>query len=488
MPSSEELAGTRALARWCLARRGAEIDTEIAAQAKLLILDAVGCALAASRDAAAGQATVRVVARSGGAPECTVIGMEERTSLTNAVLANGHLVRALDLNDFYAGPGLLGHPSDNIPVALAVAEQADASGQAVLGSVVMGYELYCRLLDLMDPTGRWDHVTATGLAAPAMAGVLLGLSEDHLANALALGLLWAPTLAAVRSGQLSAAKGLANAVVAQLGVQATLLAANGISGPSEIMESAAGLRALLPAKAPLDRLMRSEEARPRLMEASLKPYPCIGTAQSVVAAALLARERLRGAVLDLSRIEIQACDAPLVRLHIGDTARQRPSTRETADHSLHYLVAVALLEGEVTPRQLDDRRWEDPRVVALMRRVEVRVASDLGPGGPQDLACRLVLHPAFGEPTVAEMPFAPGHPNNRLTPAQVAAKFAAGAEGTLARPDAEAVVEEIMAIERRPSIRPLMHRLRRRSPDRPGTAAVGAVAERTGRPDPRRSA
>src|SRR5918999_1074479 len=150
------------------------IPAEVALHSKLLILDSIGCALAA-REEHAYQRAFRTFDALGGNPECTIIGSERRMPVTSVVMLNGVLIRELDLNDAYVGPGQMGHPSDNIAVALTVGERQRCSGLEVLAGIIVGYELYCRIQDIVVGRGPWDHVTASALAAPAIAGRLLKL-------------------------------------------------------------------------------------------------------------------------------------------------------------------------------------------------------------------------------------------------------------------------------------------------------------------------
>ncbi len=186
-------------------------------QAKLLLLDSIGCAFAACDDPVA-RAVVDVAIRDAG--ECAVIGRPQKTSVLGAVLANGTLVRVLDLNDYMIAewkgePETGGHPSDNIPVALSLGAARNRSGAEILQAIVAGYDVYARLQRLMDRGQGWDTVTVSGIAAPAIAGRLMGLDETRLAHALALGAARAATPGIVRGGDISAAKSIANALVAQ---------------------------------------------------------------------------------------------------------------------------------------------------------------------------------------------------------------------------------------------------------------------------------
>jgi 2-methylcitrate dehydratase len=163
----------------------AAIPLEVVEHTKALIFDSIGCALAAAEEPAFARAS-RVFAQLGGNPDCTVIGSSRRVNLPQAVLLNGILIRSLDLNDAYIGPGQMGHPSDNIAVALCVGEKFRASGLGVIASVALGYEIYCRMQDIIPVRGTWDHTTASALAAPLIAGRLMGLNAEQLAHAAAL--------------------------------------------------------------------------------------------------------------------------------------------------------------------------------------------------------------------------------------------------------------------------------------------------------------
>src|SRR5882724_10945337 len=175
------------LAQWVLAVRADDLSEAMITQAKLLLLDTIGCGFAALDEESA-RALLAVVETSGGAPQCTVIGRSELTSAANATLANGALVRILDFNDYVNAKSgdLGGHPSDNIPVALAAGELCAATGIEIIAAIVLGYEIFGRCKDLMERDSAWDGVTVSGLVAPAMAGRLMRLSAQQLAHAIAL--------------------------------------------------------------------------------------------------------------------------------------------------------------------------------------------------------------------------------------------------------------------------------------------------------------
>src|SRR5215472_6331500 len=189
------------LAAWILAPRAEDIPEATVKQAKLLLLDTIGCGYAAL-DEEASRAVLATLADTGGAPQCTVIGTGGKTSAPNAVLVNGALIRILDLNDYVNTPKgeIGGHPSDNIPVALAAAEMCGSSGRELIAAIVLGYEIFGRAKELIERDSGWDGVTISGLVAPAIAGRLMGLDWPRIAHALALSAARSPTPLAVRHG------------------------------------------------------------------------------------------------------------------------------------------------------------------------------------------------------------------------------------------------------------------------------------------------
>src|SRR5882757_4969640 len=272
------------LAKWVLAQRAQDLSAATLNQTKLLLLDTVGCGFAAFEEDAA-EAVLATLKEMGGAPQCTVLGSTTKTSAPNAVLVNGSLIRILDLNDYVNTKSgqIGGHPSDNIPVALAAGELSGAPGRNVIASIVLGYEIYGRFKELMDRDGDWDGVTVSGFVAPAIAGRLMGLDVRQLANALALSGARAITPLAVRHGDISGAKNVANALVAQNGVQATILAQYGMTGPLDLFENQHGLKSVFPGINWMESITAALPADSYIMSCHMKAYPCLATGQGIVA-------------------------------------------------------------------------------------------------------------------------------------------------------------------------------------------------------------
>jgi 2-methylcitrate dehydratase len=443
----------RALARLVLSRATVEIQARAIRQAQLLLLDTIACGIAGAQDRVS-RAVTDVALNDAALAQCALIGRTRKTSLLNAVLANGVAVRVFDLNDYFIGesngePETAGHPSDNIPVALAVGAARSSTGADVLASIVIGYELYARLQHLTDRDSPWDAVTVSGLVVPAMAGRLMGLNENQLAHALALGAVRAATPAIVRTGHISAAKSIANAWVAQAGVQAALFAENGLTGPLPILDDARGLRELFPHGDMTD-LVAPMPADGAITRAHMKAYPCVNTGQSAVGAALKLHQMLDGSVEQLTSIELIMADYVITKRHQGDTGRARPASREAADHSFPFIVAVTLIDGAFGIAQFEHERWRDPKVMALMEKIVMRRDAKLNARAPGAFPCVLHARTNDGE-IVSEMDHPPGFSRDGLSESAVLEKFHA-VTAPLLQPSARArIVDAVMDLHHAPS-------------------------------------
>jgi 2-methylcitrate dehydratase len=409
-----------------LSRATDAIDATAMRQAQLLLLDTIGCGIAGARELGA-HAVADVALKDSNLARCALIGRAKKTSLLNAVLANGVAVRVLDLNDYLIGdsngePETAGHPSDNIPVALAVGAARACTGADVLASIVIGYELYARLQHLTDRNSAWDAVTASGLVAPAMAGRLMQLSEDKLAHAIALGAMRAATPAIVRTGHISAAKSIVNAVVAQAGVQAALFAENGLTGPLPILDDRRGLRDLF-TNGDVTQLVAPLPADGAITRAHMKAYPCVNTGQSAVAAALKLHGMLGGPAEQLVSIELVMADYTVTKRHQEDKGRARPASREAADHSFPFVVAVTLIDGAFGIAQFDNERWRDPKVTALMEKIVMRRDAKLNARAPGAFPCLIRARTNNGRELIAEIDYPPGFSRNGLDETAVLEKF-----------------------------------------------------------------
>jgi 2-methylcitrate dehydratase len=461
--SRQDKGAVTRLAAWLSALRAEDVPQRAIERAKLLLLDTLGCGFAALDDGCA-RAVLATLDALGEKPQCTVLGHPRGMGAPSAVLANGTLIRVLDLNDYVVGAhpqsgARGGHPSDNIPVALAAAELAPSSGRDLLASIVLAYEIYGRGKALMDANSIWDGISISGLVAPAVAGWLLRLPQHKLAHGIALGAARAATPVAVREGGISAAKNVANALIAQNGMQATLLAAQGVTGPLDLFEAERGLKAVFPRGPAGDILDASLPDDSFIMRSAVKVFPCFAGGQSAVAASIALHRLVGGNVDRLKTIRVALADLPIVRRWLADPGRIDPRSREAADHSLHFLIAVALNDGAFGLRQFDNARWNDENIRALMARLDITTDADLTHRAGDAYPCALHATGHDGRPYSVESLQPPGFSPHGLDTGTVLEKFTRLTEAYLGPDARNAVVDAVLGLDRATSCAGLTRQL-----------------------------
>jgi 2-methylcitrate dehydratase len=273
---------------------------------------------------------------------------------------------------------------------------------------------------------------------------------------MALAASHCATLGQVRAGHVSAAKSIANAVVVQTATLMTLLAAEGMTGPNEAIEGERGLANLVLGGANFDEFFAGD--RPdRLLSDGLKPYPCFALGQGPISAAIELRSQVPQPLDAIERIEIALADSGPARLRLRDAGGRAPGSREAADHSVYFLVAIALIEGRFGLDQFTANRWRDPDVAGLMSRTDARIDPELKP--VKALPCRLTATLHDGRTLVIARPASPGNPALPLSWEDVKAKFHLCAAHLLDEEAQRNVIDLVARIEELSSIRPLLSAL-----------------------------
>ena len=457
-------SATEGLAQWVRDFEASSAGANALERLKLSVLDAIGCAFLARASAA----TRPMIAAQGdlapGGP-CTVIGGADAAPVTAAVLLNATLIRALDFNDHLAidpndGARLGGHPSDVLAVALAVGEWRERRGAEVLEAALMGYEIFGRAQKLLGRNHSWDHVTVHGLTAPAIAGKLMGLSAEALADALSLGAAHGTTPGVVRRGDLSSAKFLAGPMVLHAGTTAALLAAHGATGPRTVFEEPEkGLGRQVYMDADMAELSAPLTARPMMEGVTIKAYPGLDTSQAPIAAVLEAQQAHGGPADEITAVTLTLTEGPMVRRQVEDPALKNPTNRETADHSLTYLAAAALIEGEVTEAQYARALWQDPRVRDMMGRITMEMDATWEARAPGAYPCSATIATRSGAEYRADVAYAPGHACNPMDAEGVVAKFRRSVAGHMDEARAAEIIALVMDMDELPTLRPLMKAL-----------------------------
>jgi len=405
----------------------ATLSEDVVEQTKLLILDTLGCAIAANGvDVVEG---VRNIARElGGESQATLIG-GGKGSVLNAILVNGALVRVLDLNDYKirvdekGALAMGGHPSDNIPVALAAGEWRGRAGKDVIGAVVLSYEIISRMQQVLDRQGHFDGSSASGIAVSALVGHLMNLDAVAMAHAIAFGAARCMAPHLMRRGKVSSAKSLANALVAQSGALSAMLAAEGATGPISVLDHELGIRHMFTDDADLSILSAPFDGAKAILANHVKAYPCASTGQAAVAAALEVNNKIKGRSREIEKINIIMADYAYVRHQQTDPGRNNPQSHAAADHCFAFTVAVALTDGEMTPRQYENQRWFDPEICRLLERTSMGNDAALNKIAPNSFPCRIEVTLEDGARHAAEVLFPPGFSKDRLSRVDVIDKF-----------------------------------------------------------------
>jgi 2-methylcitrate dehydratase len=411
-------------------------------ETKRRFIDSFATAVGAM-DAEAYQIARRCALRVQGAPSVSVLG-GGRTSVEWATFVNGLLIRYLDYNDTYLSlePA---HPSDNLAPVLAVGEMAASAGRDVIVSAVLAYEIQCRLCDAASLRKHgWDHVFYGALSSAAAACKLMRLNTEATTHAMGLAGVANIALRQTRAGELSMWKGCAFANAARNGVFAALLAAEGMTGPAPIFEGDLGIMMLL--TGPFSLPILGGPGQPFMVsDTYIKFWPAEYHSQSAIEAALQLRPEI-GDIDKIVAIDIHTFDAA-VDIIGKDPEKWRPKTRETADHSLPYCTGVALADGEVTLAQFDPRRFTDPRLLALVAKIQVHRDRALTARYPKGIPNRITVTLADGRRLVREVEFPRGHANNPMTDAEVETKFRSLVEPRFGRQPADRMLATLWKLE-----------------------------------------
>lgn len=355
---------------------------------KIRVLDALGCAIGALDSRVVSEVRDEVE-EMGGRPLCTLIG-GGRTAPDRAAFFNGAAVRYLDFNDSYLAPGETCHPSDNLAPVLAAAEFAAADGKTLLTALAVAYQVQCRLSDVAPVRARgFDHVTQGAYAAAAGVARALGLDASQAAHAIGIAGTAFNALRVTRTGALSNWKGLAYPNAGFGAVHAAMLARHGITGPAEVFEGNKGFMDAIAGRFEID---WSGEDLERVTQTSIKRYNAEFHSQSTLEAALELRQESAIEPEDLDRVEVAVFDVAYNIIGGGEEGDKKLiRTKEEADHSLPYLVAVALLDGQVLPPQFAPERINRPDVQDLLRRVNVWPDPEMSSRFPDEHACRVSI-------------------------------------------------------------------------------------------------
>jgi 2-methylcitrate dehydratase len=311
--------------------------------------------------------------------------------------------------------------------------------------VVAAYEVFAALADQVPLRARgWDQGVFVVLGAAAGAGLLLGLTAEQMGDALAIAVSSSIPTRQTRAGELAMWKGCATAAAARSGVFAAQCAAAGLTGPTAAFEGFNGVWELVTGKFTLGGL--GGRGRDFGIERThMKFFPSEYHSQAPLWMALELRKRVR--IEDIAAIRVQTYH--IAYSEIGsEPEKWDPQTRETADHSLPYLLALALMDGAIRPESFSAARMRDPATRALMQKIAIAENDDFTRRFPAELTTAIEIETRSGERLTEIASYPRGHARNPMTDAEVAQKFSAQAEAAMPAARGQALLQALWEIER----------------------------------------
>jgi 2-methylcitrate dehydratase len=428
IPPSEGPTQVEALARYAARAKFEDLSAESRKQLPVHILDSLGCCIAAL-GAGPINACREQVADFGGTGPCSLIG-GGRANPICAAFWHTALVRYVDFMDNFLAQSETCHTADNFGVALTIADYVGASGRDLMLGVALGYTVQSRFVDHANfMTRGFDHTAQLAFSHNATAGRLLGLSERQIANAIAMAAVSDASFAVVRAKPLSQWKGLASAQSALGAMNTLFLARRGVEGPLQVIEGPLGIDHLLRMKIDIDWNRQGYEG---VVESTIKKYNAILHSQSAIYCMVeLVKNRKidPGQVASIEAEVFQLCyDFAGGGLYGTDKVIR---TKEEADHNLFYLLAVALIDGDVTPAQFDPARIAKSDVQALMKRVSDRSNPAFTAQYPRQMPAKITVRLKDGTTIEHEVQDYPGLASRPFTWEESVEKFDGLVEGRI---------------------------------------------------------
>ena len=462
MATPQTIAGTTVTAemsRWATQLKFAQLSRDAVYQAKRFLLDSLGCALGGYQQHDV-KIALQVLDEIAGAGSATVIGTGKKVDVVSASLANALMIRCMDYNDIYwkQDPS---HPSDIFPAALACCERAKSDGRELTVGLVLGHEFECRFCEAAVPGIRergWHHATLTAFVSPIVAGRALRLNGEQIQHAIGISASRHATLGAVTAGKLTMMKNTVDPMATQSGVLAALLAEKGYTGPEHVVDGKEGLTHCFGPEWKLSVLTDGLGDSWRITQCGMKAFPTEALTHTPISAVLdLVREHdLKPEQVEKIRIRSLARAADI----LSDPSKYDPRSKETADHSLPYVIAAALVDRQVTPLQFTPEKIMDARIREQLRKVEVVADPEIEKVFPALQRVIVTIRTTGGKEFTKQLDFPKGDPRNPLSDREIEEKFAALAEGVLSKAAQQKVKDAVWKLEKLRSVGDLMRLLK----------------------------
>ena len=446
---------TATVSQWAAGVKFEHLSQDAIYQAKRFLLDSVGCALGGYQQHDVTIA-LEVLDEIAGPGKATVIGTGKQMDGVSASLANGLMIRCMDYNDIYwkQDPS---HPSDIFPAAMACCERAGGDGRELIVGLVLGHEFEMRLCEAAFPGIRergWHHATLTAFVSPIVAARMLRLDWAQMQHAIGISASARATLGAVTAGKLTMMKNTVDPMATQSGVLAALLAEKGYSGPEHVLDGKEGLTHCFGPEWKLNILTDGLGKSWRITQCGMKAFPTEALTHTPISAvlALVKDNHLKPDDVVKVHIRTTARGADI----LSDPSKYDPHTKETADHSLPYVIAAAIAERQVTPLQFTMEKIMDPAIRAQLNKIVVVADPEIENVFPALQRVIVTITTTDGRELSKQLDYPKGDPRNPLTDKEVEEKFEALAGPVMTAAARRKAISAIWALEKQASVTELM--------------------------------
>ncbi len=447
-----------------------DLPAEVINEVKRYLYDSIGCAFGGyhTKDV---NILRDIYKKMRGTKEATIIGFGDKLPAVNVSLVNSLMIRALDFNDIYwkEDPS---HPSDLIPAALAVGELVDASMKDVITAIVLAYEFEQRLCEFAVPGIRerkWHHATLTQFVSPIVAGKLLGLTVDQMVNAIGISGSHNHTIGCPTAGKLTMMKNTVDPMAVQSGVFAALMAKQGYTGTEKVFEGKEGFmdcffgwdakeEKLNPVnmqgrdslgewKWDLEKLVGNLGKDFKILECGMKAFPTEALTHTHISATLKVVTKNNIQYDQINSVTVttiaRACDI------LFDPHKYRPESRETADHSLPYCIASALVDHKITTQSFSEEKMKDPRIWEVIDKIKGEASTEFEKMFPAKQPSKVVIKTKDGKEFSEYLEYPKGDPREPMTEEDLDNKFNSLSDSLMTKTKQKSIKQMIFNCEKK---------------------------------------
>ena len=459
---------SRTISEFAVNLKYEDLPEKVVNEVKRFLYDSIGCAFGGyhTKDV---NILRDIYKNMVGKPEATLIGFGDKLPAVNVSLVNSLMIRALDFNDIYwkEDPS---HPSDLIPAALAVGEMVGASMKEVITSIVLAYEFEQRLSEFAVPGIRerkWHHATLTQFVSPIVAGKLLGLNVDQMVSAIGINGSHNHTIGCPTAGKLTMMKNTVDPMAVQSGVFAALMAQKGFSGTEAVFEGKEGFmdcffgwdskdNKLNPVKMQgrdaidewkwdTEKLIGNLGKNYKILECGMKAFPTEALTHTHITATLKAVTKNNITYDQIESVTVttiaRACDI------LFDPHKYRPESRETADHSLPYCIAVALVDHKITTQSFSDEKMKDPKILEVIDKIKGEASVEFEKMFPAKQPSKVLVKTKDGKEYSEYLEYPKGDPREPMTMEDLENKFNALSSKLLSSDRQKEIKDAIFSVE-----------------------------------------